>query len=383
MAALTAVLRGLVEEHVALGRKNDAPWRFDPHAEDDLAFMWASYVGGKNGDDEAVVRFYLADEKTSRSSVQQAMVMSAGGGNVRCFDLLRKSVAERESAGEDELGECLGMALRFAAREGRPQMVALILDLLVDLGEIAPDNDSTAHPQPHIGLLTPTLLRLSLASPDVVRVLLTRTPLRPDVETFVAACLKGFTPTVALMLDSDPRLASAQDSRALRVACSSGHADIAALLIRSSSKCDPSARDDEAVRYACNNGHVDVVRLLLADGRVDPRARNDECLARALANGHEDVVSLLRGCGCRVGIGSSMAYFGRRVSTEVGGMWRGWKFASLHASSSGLVTAAVANRVVRAGVVEGWNHAGEAMWWFLYPVMVLLVWALCSLALRH
>lgn len=124
------------------------------------------------------------------------------------------------------------------------------------------------------------------APPDVVR--------RAVGQAFMAACEHGFVRIAALLMAQCPREVdpAAEESRALRAACSRGHAAVASLLLQDR-RADPAARDSEALRLACAQGHIEVVELLLLDCRADPNARDDEALASAEAAGHEQLIDII------------------------------------------------------------------------------------------
>jgi hypothetical protein len=58
-------------------------------------------------------------------------------------------------------------------------------------------------------------------------------------------------------------------------------------------RVDPSDEDNDCIKVAASSGYAEVVRLLLADPRVDPSSEGNLALSLAKEYGHEEVVRLL------------------------------------------------------------------------------------------
>ena len=144
--------------------------------------------------------------------------------------------------------------------------------------------------------------------------------LNPDVDQtllFILASKYGSLDIMKTLKNADP---SAQNNRALILACEFGHLDIVDFLIEnpkvnltdvdnmsiilaaenghvnivntllSKTKVDPAARNNMAIRIASDNGYFEIVESLLNTGKVDPSALNSQALILASKNGHGDIV---------------------------------------------------------------------------------------------
>ena len=80
-------------------------------------------------------------------------------------------------------------------------------------------------------------------------------------DTFLTACLYGYTELVRILLEN-PNI-------------------------------DPGDKDSLGLQYACEKGHTEIVRLLLKSGKVNPMANNDYPFKIALKNHHIDIVKML------------------------------------------------------------------------------------------
>ncbi|KAI8903326.1 hypothetical protein EDD86DRAFT_215122 [Gorgonomyces haynaldii] len=100
----------------------------------------------------------------------------------------------------------------------------------------------------------------------------------PNIEHLVQAVNQGQYETVKRLVERvDP---SGLDNACIRIACYSGHHEIAKLLLQDK-RVDPSVDQNQCIVDCTDNGDLEMAKLLLKDPRVDPSDLDDLCLAVA------------------------------------------------------------------------------------------------------
>ena len=132
---------------------------------------------------------------------------------------------------------------------------------------------------------------------EIVRLLLEDGRSDPSVRGNLAirwACQNGHVETVKVLLQDGRSDPSAERDYAIQFASEFGHADVVELLLKDS-RVNPAANDNASLKVACRKGFTRIVKLLLTSGHpsVDPSAENDFCIVNASRNGYLDIVQML------------------------------------------------------------------------------------------
>jgi ankyrin repeat protein len=153
--------------------------------------------------------------------------------------------------------------------------------------------------------ISPVLIALYYAKPDVAQRLLAR---QPTLDVFEAAAT-GDVARLRELLDDEPTLIDAwsvDGYQALGLACYFGHADAAALLLDRGAAHDQPSRNAMAVmplHSAASGRHADIAQLLIDRGAdVAARSNGDfTALHSAAQNGDAELVRILLAAGADAG----------------------------------------------------------------------------------
>lgn len=121
-------------------------------------------------------------------------------------------------------------------------------------------------------------------------------PTANDNKAITLACTHGRTDVVRLLLADGRANPGVQESYPFALACN--HSVELIHLLLSDERVDPGACDNRAIRVAASWGSVDVVRLLLSDKRVNAKAADNDALQRARHLGRTEIVQLLEAHTC-------------------------------------------------------------------------------------
>eukprot|EP00727_Mastigamoeba_balamuthi_P009841 m51a1_g548 hypothetical protein (438) ;mRNA; r:444020-445333 len=122
------------------------------------------------------------------------------------------------------------------------------------------------------------------------------------------ACVSGHADVAQLLVQRGAAMDQDSARTCLAAACASGHGDVLALLERPPFALGPEdarAHENRALRSACRNGHAHILRALARRpwclGAEDARAGGNDALRMACGRGHLEVVRELRGSPWNLG----------------------------------------------------------------------------------
>ena len=201
-------------------------------------------------------------------------------------------------AGQDEVDVEVGedcrtiQALKEAVVVALPQLCVEGLD--VSVGGRPLDDEGV------VSLEQDVCLDVSANSRGLSVLALREAGLDVSVDELCTAAAEGCVSLVTLFLDAGVPIdwVDADGTTPLLLACSSGHVEIATLLLdRGSTVIDAKNGDsDTPLLYACCNGHLEIARLLFARGStaIDEKGADGETpLLHACRNGHLEIATLL------------------------------------------------------------------------------------------